>query len=532
MLRNVQHNPLRWYPNAYDRSLNAPKNLEQNKDGRKWTTYDWDTPECGTPKPTARPGHGTLFLCWDGRTRPCDIPAVTKAAKQLKMEVYFVDGDLSDRPTSKSAILDVFTGLAPSCRKDPPGFLLVRNNSRPSFTKQQLPAKFESSRAKTFIGPKTIDIWPLADVFCDAKADDPWYGPMLIAQSRSDVGLKALQDIVANTPPGKAVVIEHASKMVELDLDKELMLRIVTGLGDDSIPETDGHDLMFGDMAGHANSRRELATRFHLYEKDVEVARCHVSYRDGSHKSVIGPTIEMIETAAPHRGRGHLRFLYRHVEEHFFDLWRLRRMPGHFADGNKFGPAGQPGYIMKATYMLERPVERKKSRGDGEGTPVHDKRFLIDCGFQTRKDMGDGRSPLVQSVISRRPADEEMMKFVIKAELPKRSRDIEKMFLCENCNEEGPADKLRKCKRCHCVRYCGVDCQKEDWPFHRLWCNKTSQSIMKKLLEFKLFEINKEDNARIDNTSLFLAGDVPASEIEAVYQALKIAPGDPRRQNP
>lgn len=534
MFKNVEQNPLRWLQLAYDRSQSAPRNLAPPAVGEEWNAYDWDNPRCGTPKPKPRPGHGTLFLRWDGHTSPCEIPEVTKAAEELKMATIYTHGDLIDSPARRGTnIPSEFAGIVPSYREDPPGFFLFRNKENPKFSKEPLAPGLESARNKTFMGPKTMDIWPAADVFCDAKEDDPWYGPVLIAQSRSNVGLAFLRSVASSTEPGKAVLVEHVSKTVSVDdADSDLLLRIITGTGDDSIPETNARDLLFGDMDGHANYRRELATRFHLFEKGVEVARCHISYHDASNKSVIGPSIEMIETATSHRGRGHLRCLYSHVEKYFFHIWRLRRIPGSFADGKKFGRVGQPGYILKATKLSEQQVERKKSRVDGGGTAITDKRFLIDCGFQIRTDVMEGISPLAKSVFSGYQADDEMMKYVVTTEFPKSSKAVDKLFVCENCKTEGQSDTHKKCKRCLCVRYCCVECQTEDWPFHRLWCNKSSESILKKLIDLKIFEDAVDEQGkgtRTNRTNFFLSGDVSASEMEAVFVALKIAPGDPRR---
>lgn len=49
-----------------------------------------------------------------------------------------------------------------------------------------------------------------------------------------------------------------------------------------------------------------------------------MSYRDGSHASTTGPSIEFMETKVRHRGKRHLRELYSHVEKHFLQVWKLR----------------------------------------------------------------------------------------------------------------------------------------------------------------------------------------------------------------
>eukprot|EP00921_Rhytidocystis_pertsovi_P000481 GHVQ01000909.1.p1 GENE.GHVQ01000909.1~~GHVQ01000909.1.p1 ORF type:complete len:297 (+),score=32.14 GHVQ01000909.1:83-973(+) len=43
---------------------------------------------------------------------------------------------------------------------------------------------------------------------------------------------------------------------------------------------------------------------------------------------------------------------------------------------------------------------------------------------------------------------------------------------CENCGREGNSSNVdfKKCARCSKVLYCGVDCQKADWRFHKRIC--------------------------------------------------------------
>lgn len=43
---------------------------------------------------------------------------------------------------------------------------------------------------------------------------------------------------------------------------------------------------------------------------------------------------------------------------------------------------------------------------------------------------------------------------------------------CGNCQRR-PATKLKLCSRCRAVRYCGVECQRADWPAHKLLCKHT-----------------------------------------------------------
>ncbi|CDR95872.1 MYND finger domain protein, putative [Babesia bigemina] len=48
----------------------------------------------------------------------------------------------------------------------------------------------------------------------------------------------------------------------------------------------------------------------------------------------------------------------------------------------------------------------------------------------------------------------------------------EPMKHCENCKkEETKQEPLKICSRCKKVKYCSVECQKEDWRFHKRICN-------------------------------------------------------------
>ena len=41
---------------------------------------------------------------------------------------------------------------------------------------------------------------------------------------------------------------------------------------------------------------------------------------------------------------------------------------------------------------------------------------------------------------------------------------------CKNCGEK--EKELLKCSRCKKVYYCGADCQRKNWPSHKLICSK------------------------------------------------------------
>lgn len=44
-------------------------------------------------------------------------------------------------------------------------------------------------------------------------------------------------------------------------------------------------------------------------------------------------------------------------------------------------------------------------------------------------------------------------------------------LICGYCDKE-KKNKLKKCSRCKVYYYCSKECQKKDWPRHKLQCNK------------------------------------------------------------
>jgi len=57
----------------------------------------------------------------------------------------------------------------------------------------------------------------------------------------------------------------------------------------------------------------------------------------------------------------------------------------------------------------------------------------------------------------------------------KRVKPMEKLWNCSNCYKEFPKGELYKCA-CHTVLYCSKECQREDWPSHRLLCKQTRKA--------------------------------------------------------
>lgn len=50
---------------------------------------------------------------------------------------------------------------------------------------------------------------------------------------------------------------------------------------------------------------------------------------------------------------------------------------------------------------------------------------------------------------------------------------------CHNCDlgVRGEQPALLKCSACRCARYCGLECQRADWPRHRTVCSELEKSF-------------------------------------------------------
>lgn len=50
-----------------------------------------------------------------------------------------------------------------------------------------------------------------------------------------------------------------------------------------------------------------------------------------------------------------------------------------------------------------------------------------------------------------------------------------KMVHCDACKKTLPYTQMKKCSRCRLAVYCSVDCQRNDWSFHKVMCKKNEE---------------------------------------------------------
>ena len=50
---------------------------------------------------------------------------------------------------------------------------------------------------------------------------------------------------------------------------------------------------------------------------------------------------------------------------------------------------------------------------------------------------------------------------------------------CFVCKKEG----AKHCSRCRLIYYCGVECQKKDWPLHKLKCKPREPELSVRIKE-------------------------------------------------
>jgi hypothetical protein len=421
--------------------------------------FNWEYAECGTPEPTPRANHATLWLVMN-----------------------------ADGATPIAALRAFFAGV----QKVHPAIKFKVGNVRNENNDYELSVINKRTKAGLWKGTM-VD----RSTASDGSDLDPNVGNYAVFLCTNGEGVDLMKKIVGgggcnNNNYGTMALIPH--ERVEIRLENDYKVVSVTGTG----PDDDNTD---GSSCGS-----NLATRFALFhgggDEEEEVARCHLSYRDGSWDPSLGPTIEMLAVKQSSRGQGLARVLWywvrRHIEDHFMVECLNNDAPLRHT-------------MIKATQIGQSEVEIIRMEKDKDSTmyPLGFKQFLFDyCGFSVRQQKGAAAYILG----SRRPKDEEAVLYVPLVDpttLASRKKQLLQAagtgsttiiirdgpkpgnaYMRERCGARmchwctNVAVDLLRCARCGVAFYCDPTCQKKDWkPRHKRWCNKTREQVREILVK-------------------------------------------------
>jgi hypothetical protein len=410
--------------------------------GSGWA-YNWDYAECSTSQPTDRSDQGhcyaTMFLICNHTEDPV-------------FDFIEFCGQLSRHGALKAVekqILVIVDNDGPAAELDDDGKKTVSVTSKQS-------------------GAVLLRGWVTL-----GKSPDPNVGGYAELQAITEKGMFLMRVMEASTPPGYCSIIDH--DRVEFDLGDGRILVKVSGFSPDDT-STDADADADTDTSTTASSNNELATRFTVRENGTDVARCHLSYRDGSNDPSMGPTIEMMAVHQDYRDKNILPVLWYWVRCFIEENCTLECMNNDTTPGN---------VMVKATRLVNAEIERKY------GVPITDKDFFYDCaGFSVREQKGY----MAAFMGSTRPKDEEAVIFIpLLSKDQIRERTEYKGFnnidwpstkgarCCYHCDKVW-IGHLR-CANCKVASYCTKSCQKQDWRRHKKWCGKTKEQVHEFLVE-------------------------------------------------
>jgi MYND finger len=279
----------------------------------------------------------------------------------------------------------------------------------------------------------------------NGKTMDPNVANYAMLVSQSMEGMFWMRTMQASAVFGFCALLDHA--------------RICFDLG----TSVDNEPLKLVSQTGHrpndSDDFESLATRFSLTLQDgTEVARCHLSYRDGSYDPSMGPTVEMLAVHKNYRGKGLLPVLWYWVRCFLEENFTLECMSNDTTPGHA---------MVKATQLTGAIIDIK------DGVYVTDKDFLYDCaGFSVRVQ----KDPLASFFTGGRPKDEEgvlYLPLLTRQKIAARSSSPlvppsaipwpqkKGQRSCDRCGVMGAG--LARCSRCKLVHYCTRDCQTYDW---------------------------------------------------------------------
>jgi MYND finger len=377
-------------------------------------TFDWDSAQCGTSHPTPRDNHATLWMLGNNKdTFLEDIRDFFQMAREFECL---------------------------ECR------LAVRSSSSLS-SSNSVDAKdcvevIQDNKNVLWQGTLHGQVRPEANV-----------GRYALFHATTEEGCKMMVKCVSLSTWGYMTCLFHDKVEIDLTSGRKIISTTGLGLNDDD--------------------KRGISTRFQLQCDDQDVARCHLSYRDGSGDPSVGPTIEMIEVRRDCRGKDYLPILW---------FWVHRFIQDNFTFESLNITAPAEHIMIKATNLTNREIETK------DGKSVSLKNFFYNhAGFSVRKQLIFRAKPLV--------TDEEAVRYIPlltpdqKKQRMETGEDFGKKFewpqakgarVCATC--EQIRFGLLRCHQCSKIYYCDRKCQKKDWKLHKQWCGKTHNEIREVLL--------------------------------------------------
>lgn len=405
--------------------------------------FNWDYAECGTSRPTPRAHHASMWL-----TMNDDDPLLA-----LKNLLASFSKSLGTKLIVKS----------PTEAKEDDNY---------------------GMHLLTVIEKKTKDVLmegEMEQMSEDGSFNDPNVGHYAFLKCKTKKGFEKMEFMRDNAVHGFLALVPHS----EVELMNDGRYRIVAATGDG--PDRNIAAIKDEDDRERNAFRAGLATRFTMYDGEEEVARCHMTYRDGSNDQSIGPTIEMLAVKQSRRGEGLAKVLWHYVQRFIEMNFTLECL-------NDDAPLGT--IMVKASEITLAEVEMRMRKRDQSLVPLSFKHLLYDYfGFSVREQKG----ALAFMMASRRPKDEEAVLYIpllskqglaIKAAIdsqkaPKPGDPFlrNKMGLrsCMYCSQVGM--NLRRCTQCEVAVYCNANCQKSDWKRHKKWCNKSRDEVTEMMVQ-------------------------------------------------
>jgi hypothetical protein len=415
--------------------------------------YHWDDSECSTSQPTDRMDedhcYATMFLICNHTDDPVhDFVEFCKCLSQ--------DGALKVADKQIQVIMDTDDDSSGDSSGD-----------SSDSSKQAVSVIRKLTGAVLLRGSITLNKSRDGDP-TQTQVADPNVGFYAQLQAVTAEGMFLMRVMEMSTPYGYCCIIDH--DRVEFDLGDGRMLVKVSGFGPD---ETD-----ISTSSNSNNGNNELATRFTIRDNGIDVARCHLSYIDGSLDPSMGPTIDMMAVHQDYRGKNILPVLWYWVRCFIEEICTLECMNNDTSAGN---------VMVKATHLINAEIERK---GD-DNVPISDKDFFYDyAGFSVREQKGY----MLALMGSHIPKDEEAVLFMpllTKQQVKDRTEykgapNIEwpctkGARACDHC-QKVRIGQLR-CSNCKNASYCTRNCQKKDWRRHKKWCGKTKDQVHEVLVE-------------------------------------------------